>query len=197
MTSLYRLLSPQPVSRMSKPFIQGFLQPHSIRGLLTLSGLQTVSFFGIETDWNQSLAFKMAKSWTNARNICFTTYNNTDPLCGLWTEVGHYMDIRDLIHFAKYCPRLGYLSLPLSSLFQFGEDIAARYKLNAKGENCIFVDDQNTYYINNLAMADFLYNLFGRRVYTQLQLGHSLYRALRVYGGGGEENDGSSMDYNS
>ena len=182
MTSLYRLLSPQPVSRTSKPFIQGFLQPHSIRGLLTLSGLQTVSFFGIETDWNQSLAFKMAKSWSKAQTISFTTYNPRYPLCGLRTEAGHFMDIRDLIHFAKYCIHLEHLSLPFNSTFQFEDDIAARYKLNAKSGNRIFVDDQNTYSINNLATAAFLYHLFGRGVYTHLRLGHSLYRALRVYG---------------
>ena len=106
------------------------------------------------------------------------------------------MDIRDLIHFAKYCIRLEHISLPLNSAFQFDGDIAARYKLNAKSGKHIFVDDQNTYSINNLATAAFLYHLFGRGVHTHMRLGHSLYRALRVYGEAFRRQEERVMDYN-
>ena len=186
-----------PGPQASKPFYCGFLQPYLVEILFQLSHIQSVSFFGIVTDWNHSLAFKMAKSWSEAHTISFTTYNNTDPLFGMRTEAGHYMDIRDLIHFAKYSPRLERISLPLNSLFQFADDVAARYKLNTKRGEPIFVDDHNTYAINNLAMAAFLYELFGRGIYTHLRLGHSLYRALRVYGEcfGGQE--GKDLDYKS
>ena len=185
-----------PVPQTNKPFIQGFLLPHAMQGLFDLSSIRSISFIGIETDWNQSLAFKMAKSWSKVQTISFATYNKGDPSSGLRTEAGHYMDIRDLVHFAKYCVHLEHISLPLSSVFQFGADIAVRYKLNAKNGNHIFINDQNTYSINNLATATFLYGLFGRGIRTQLRLGHSLYRALRVYGEGFGGQPVKTLDYN-
>ena len=108
------------------------------------------------------------------------------------------MDIRDLIHFAKYCSHLEHVALPFCSVFHFEHDIAARYQLqvNADSMRCLFVDDQNTYSINNLAVAAFLYHLFGRGVYTRLRLGHSLYRALRVFGEGFGVQEGKGLDYN-
>ena len=165
----------------SGSFRTGFLHPDALETLFKINSLHSLTFHNVETSWDGSLAFKMAKAWPYIQVIHFLSYSVSKPLSGLRSEPGNRLDIRDLIHFAKYSHQLCSINIPLYSMFQFEEDIPIQYKLDAKAERYIYLEDQAIYSFNNLATAAFLHRLFGRGVRVPLRKGYSLHRALGVY----------------
>ena len=183
--------------RSTLEFPYPFLRPAAIEDLFGNTALRALSFYNIETDWNHSLAFKIAKAWPYLQDIEFILWGLSMPKKGLRREQNNFMDIRDLVHFAKYSPALKRISIPFNTTFQYEKDIAARYKLNRSEAEVqsIFIGDQSCWSINNLATAAFLSHLFGKGIYTTPRPGFSRYQGLKVYRNA-VSNRATSLDYN-
>ena len=138
--------------------------------LYRLLNLRSLVIQGFIFQWNEDLCRSMASAWPTLTTFIV----NQGPF-------GASLNIQYLAHFAKKCPLLMELSVPLESTYRNADTFAAVYKGIVRNTPLI-IHDHGIYSENDLATALYLYTLFGPFIFRSFIYSSDvkLNEALRI-----------------